>query len=87
MDAANEDYQNSLYLNAFLASETLMVITTKDAGQVGLVRRLFKPKDRKCIVQGARWHITNLGPYKEIPVVRNAMRAYEMQLQFEWMLR
>ena len=80
MDA--DDYQKSTELNAFLASESLLVIIARDAEQVKLIRRLFQPQHRKQLRFTSRWHITGLKNYKDIPVVQTATRAYRLQLRF-----
>jgi hypothetical protein len=83
MDATNEDKQMSVYLHAFLASSDLMVVITKDAEQIKLIRRLFNHRDRTQIRSGHRWHVRSLARYRDIPLVRQAVRAYESQFQLD----
>ena len=81
LDIAN-DYQMSTSLDAFLMSETTMIVITRDAEQVKLVRRLFKPRHRRQIHQGSRWHVWALHNYTDVPVVKHAITAYKKQLRF-----
>lgn len=83
MAATDEDKQDSIYLHAFLAAPDLMVVITKDAEQIKLVRRLFKPGHRTQIRSGHRWHVHVLGKYQDIPLVQHAIQAYQTQYQLD----
>jgi hypothetical protein len=82
MSATPEEKADSINLHAFLASESLMVILTKNGDEVKLVRRIFAPVHRKQ-VRGNRWHVWNLKTYEELPLVKNAIEAYRKQYTLE----
>jgi hypothetical protein len=83
MAATDEDKQDSIYLLAFLASPDLMIVITKDAEQIKLVRRLFEPGHRTQIRSGHRWHVRSLESYQDIPLVQHAIQAYQNQYQLD----
>jgi hypothetical protein len=56
-----------------------MVVLTRDADQVKLVRRLFREEHRRQVYRGRRWQVWSLDNYKDIPLVKNAMEAYNKQ--------
>lgn len=77
--AADEDKHDSIYLTAYMASASVLVVLTTNTEQVKLVRRLFQPEHRTQVTQGIRWHIRSLPTYMDVPLVKNAVEAYQRQ--------